>query len=809
MKPNNLLNILLPHLKAISVILFACALYFLPEIKGGVIDAHDRLSYIGASKEMKDYEAKGEQILWTSRVFSGMPLFQISTSKTWNLINYLNIYRDAVPFSMGLSLSLMIGFYLALVILQVPVSIATITSIVFGFSTWFLLSVEAAHSSKLYAISFVAPYIASIINFYRGKILLGGLLTAITLCLMIAANHFQIVYYAIYFTAAVLIYFLVEALVNKTIVSFIKNSFVLLAFAILGALPNSAILLSTYDYGKETIRGGKSELTKSEQAETEGLSFDYAMSWSYGKAESFNLLIPGIMGGGYSPGEDSKTVEALTGKGVPKQNAIQYAKGLPMYYGDQPFTSGPTYIGATILFLFLLFFFLDKSNLKWLLLSVFVLSLLFAWGKHFNLWNTFFFNNIPMFNKFRTPSMWLTLAIVSSFMGAALAIQNLFNKQYDKNILLKGVYASAGFLGAICLAFYFAGDSFIDSFSGSYDEQLQKNGFPVDAMIQDRKGLIQSDALRSLFFILLSAGVVWAWINEKFNKEIMLVGAFGLLFVFDIVPVGLRYVNSDDFKESNGNDLVIRPNRATANILQDNNLHYRVFNAAGNPFNDNEISYFHKSVGGYSAVKLFRYQDLIEYHLSKGNMAVFNMLNTKYFIQGKPGEEQAQQNPGALGAAWLISKANVVANADAEMAAMNEFNPAEEVIVDERFKNYFSKTEFSKQGSIELSSFHPEKMVYTANSNEEQFAVFSEIWYKGNEDWKAYINGKETEFIRVNYLLRGMKIPVGKNEIVFEFKPKIFYYGNTVSLISSLLIISLLVFSVYRSLASAKSTIKA
>ncbi len=805
MKPNNIINILLPHLKAIAVIFVACALYYMPEIKGGVIEAHDRLSYIGASKEMKDYAEQGEQILWTSRVFSGMPMFQISTSKTLNLINYLNIYRDIVPFSMSLSLSLMLGFYIALVMLKIPVSISIVTSIVFGFSTWFLLSVEAAHTSKLYAISYIAPFIASIINFYRGRILSGGILTAIFLCLMIAANHFQIVYYTIYFTAAILLLFFIESLLNKTVVPFIKNSFILFAFAVLGVLPNAAILLSTYSYGQETIRGGKSELTQSDRSESEGLSFDYAMSWSYGKSESFNLLIPGLYAGGYTPDEDSKTVSALVSKGVPKQNAVQYTKGIPMYYGSQPFTSGPTYIGATVLLLFLLLFFTEQRNLKWLLLGVFVLSLLFAWGKHFEAWNTFFFKNMPMFNKFRTPSMWLTLTIVSTFTGAALSIQHILEKRYNEKTLLKGIYISAGILGAICLAFYVSGTSFIDSFAGSYDEQLQKNGFPADALIQDRKALMESDALRSLCFILLTAGTAWAWVNNKFSKENILIGAFGLLFVSDIAPVGLRYLNSDDFKDLNGRELTVRPTAATQTILQDKSMHYRVFNAAGNPFNDNEISYFHKSVGGYSAVKLFRYQDLIEYHLSKGNMAVFNMLNTKYFIQGNQGEEKAQQNPNALGAAWFVNKIQLVPNADAEMAAMNEFNPAEEAIADERFKDYTNKTEFSKTGTIALSSFHPEKMVYNSNSDEEQFAVFSEIWYKGNEDWKAYINGKETEFIRVNYLLRGMKIPAGNNEIVFEFKPKAFYQGNIISLISSILIIALLLFAVYRFLSSNKA----
>lgn len=789
---------ILPHLLAVFVLLVVSALYFLPEFQGYEIKSHDRMSYVGASKEMKDYAENGEQILWTSRVFSGMPMFQISTSITYNVIEKVNLVRSVLPFSMNLCFGLMLGLYIALVILRIRMPLALILSMVFGFSTWFLLSIEAGHSSKIKAISYIAPLLASMIMAYRGKALLGSLLVAIFLSLMIGANHFQIVYYTIFFVLAVFVIFLVNAIKEKDFLPFVKTSFMLLAFAILGVLPNTALLWPTYDYSKETTRGGKSELTMSEQAESEGLSFDYAMRWSYGKMESFNMLIPGLYAGGYSPSANSKTVEALVAKGVPQKQAVEYAKNVPMYYGSQPFTSGPTYLGAVVLFLFLLMFFIYKGNLKWALLAAFILSLFFAWGENFEGWNKFFFENVPMFNKFRAPSMWLTLAIVSTFTGAALALKTLLEKDYDKSFALKAVHITTGVLAALCLLFLAAGTSLIESFSGSYDAQLQQSGFPIDAIITDRIDLMRSDAVRSLIFVLLAGVTAWLWIAEHLKKDNMLIAAFGLFLLADFVPVGQRYLNKEDFTQSFGKVLSVPMTAADAAILQDKELNYRVFNTTVSSFNDNSTSYYHQSVGGYSAVKLFRYQDLIDYHLAKGNMKVFNMLNTKYFIQGKPGEEKAQMNPGALGSVWFVNSVNWVPNADAEMEALNTFNPAEDVVIDERYKNYLSSSSFSGSGQISLTSYHPEKMVYSSNSSEEQLAVFSEIWYKGNQDWKAYINGNEVEFIRVNYLLRGLKVPAGNHQIVFEFKSKAFNNGNIVSLLSSTLILLILGFLVFR-----------
>jgi hypothetical protein len=787
----------LPHVLALVVIFIASALYFLPEFQGYEIESHDRMSYIGASKELKDYEEKGEQIFWTSRVFSGMPLFQISTSKTLNLVDKINLLRAGFPFSMNLCFGLMAGMYIALLIFGIRSFPSLIFSVVFGFSTWFLLSIEAGHSSKVKAIAYVAPLIASIVYAYRKNLVTGGVLTSVFLCLMIAANHIQIAYYSIFLIAAVFIVLLIDSFVQKNFPDFAKKSFALLAFGTIGVLPNMAVLWPSYDYSKEATRAGKSELTQSDQAETAGLSFDYAMRWSYGKLESFNLLIPGLYAGGYSPGENSETAKALIARGIPKKQAADYAKGVPMYFGSQPFTSGPTYLGAVVLLFFGLMFFVLKGNFRWALLAGFVISLFFAWGENFEAWNRLFFNNFPMFNKFRAPSMWLTLAIVSTFTGAAMAFSAILNRSFEKAQLLKALYGTVAVLGGISAVFFLFGTSIIDSFSGSYDAQLQQSGFPVDAIIADRIALMKSDALRTIFFVLAGAALIWFWLNDKIKNEKVFVAVLGLLLLADFVPVGLRYLNKDDFKPTYGKELGFKMTAADNAILQDKELNFRVFNTTVSSFNDNSTSYFHQSVGGYSAVKLFRYQDLIDYHLSKGNMKVFNMLNTKYFIQGKPGEETVRPNQGALGSVWFVQNILWAENADEEMELLNTFNPAEDVVIDKRFRPSQENSAYSASGNISLVSFHPEKMVYKSSSAEPQFAVFSEMWYKGNVDWKAYINGEEAEFVRVNYLLRGLKVPAGEHEIVFKFRPETFYKGNMISLISSLIIFLLIGFALY------------
>lgn len=782
------------HVIALIVFLIVGAIYFYPETQGKKILSHDHISHVAAAKEINDYNDKGETVLWASRIFSGMPAFQVAYSVKSNILTWVYKTNEIIPKSMWLFILLMIGIYSCLSILNFPFMIRIIGGLAFGLSTWFLLSIEAGHATKLVTISFIPPLFASILISYKGKWLIGGALTSLFLGLAIMSNHIQIVYYSIFFLAILFITKAIEFLKLKKANIFIKRTIILIGFGILGILPNITLLWTTYDYGNETIRGGKSELTKKiEKGSKNGLDIEYAMAWSYGPYESFNLLIPGLYAPGGSLDEESKTYQFFKKQGVPKNQIPNYLKGIPMYYGTQTTPSGPTYLGVGLIFLFIILFFISKQNIKWVLLFTIVLALFFSWGSNFLSFNELFFYNFPLFNKFRTPSMWLSLVIIAITIGAMITLKIIYKNEYQVNNLKKGVIFSTAIIGGISLLYYLLGASSL-TFEGPYDNQLSQSGFPIDEIIADRINLLKSDAIRTFFLTIMLFGIIWATVLGKIKNIRYTILLIGLVLTFDVWIVGKRYLNEDDFTKAKSFEKSIIPTMADQNILEDNN-YYRVFNTTVSSFNDNSTSYFHHSVGGYSAAKLILYQDLIENQLAKGNMNVYNMLNTKYFIAGKPGQEVAQPNPNALGNAWFINNIEWVDNADNEMEKLDDFNPKSTVIIDKRYKSYFSDFSLnnSNNGDIILKQYHPDNMVYESNSNKDNFAVFSEIWYKGNEDWKAYLDGKEVEHIRVNYLLRGMKIPAGKHEIVFKFHPNSHYIGSKISLASSILLILLLV----------------
>jgi len=778
------------HIIAFFILLIVAGAYFYPETQGKKILSHDQISAVAASKEVKDYEEKGDKILWTSRIFSGMPAFQVAYSVNENLLLWVYKTSKLLPKSLWLSLMLMLGFYISLSILGYPIGIRLLGAISFSLSTWFLLSIEAGHSTKMITIAFIPPLIASILIAYKGKWLLGGVLTSLFLGLAIMASHIQIIYYSIFFIAILFFVKLFHAYKDKQIQTFLKRTVILIGFGLLGVLPNITLLWTTYDYGLSSTRNGKSELTQEVEQVGDGLNLDYAMSWSYGTAETINLLIPGVYAPGASLEKGSETYDELARKGVPKNQIKNYLKGIPMYYGTQSTPTGPSYLGAGLIFLFLLMLFLYKGNFKWILLGTTLLSIVFSWGGDFLIVNEFFFNNLPLYNKFRTPSMWLSLTMIAVTFGAMMGLKIIHDKEYDTAKLKKALIYSGGILGGVSIITYLFGSSLFD-FNGPYDSQLAQNGFPMDSVIQDRINLVKSDSLRTLAVITLIFGTLWAVLTNKLKSLSLGISIITIVIIGDMWMVGKRFLNSDDFTKAKSYEKSIIPTAADQQILNDKEVNYRVFNAAVNSFNELTPSYFHKSVGGYSSVKLSRYQDLIEHHLSKGNMNVFNMLNAKYFITGQPGQEIAQQNPDANGSVWFVNEINWAKNADEEMAKMNDFNSKNTVIIDQSFKNYVTgiTPNNTNQNTISLSSFHPDNMVYNSNSTTENFAVFSEIWYKGNVDWKAYVDGKEAEFIRVNYLLRGMKIPVGQHEITFKFHPKSHYIGSKISLVSSSLIV--------------------
>jgi len=781
------------HILAVFILLMVSGIYFYPETQGKKILSHDSISAVAASKQFWDYKEKGETILWGSTIFSGMPLFQVAYNVEANLLKVFFQVKQLLPVSLWIWFTLILNFYICLSLLGYKTELSLIGAVAFGLSTWFLLSIEAGHSTKILTTSFIPPLIASILISYRGKWLLGGILTCLFFGLAITSNHIQIVYYSLFPILTLFVVQFYTAFQKKMIPIFAKRTIILIGFGLLGVIPNTTRLWTTYDYAKETIRGGKSELTKDLKQST-GLDIDYAMQYSYGKAESINLIIPGFIGSGATLNEKSSIFKDLKSKGIPKKQALNYLKGIPLYYGEPPVNSGPSYFGAAIIFLFLLMLFIYKGRFKWVLLSTIILSLLFAWGRHFIIVNELLFDYLPFYNKFRTPSMWLSMAMISIVLGAIMCLKTIFESEYDPLKIKKSLLYSAGILVGF-VGFVYLFKYSITDFSGPYDAQLAQNGLDIDILIEDRINMLTADILRTLIIIGLTFITTWLIVFKKLKNMPLAYFIFTIIIIGDLWFVGKRFLNEDDFTKAKSYTKELVPSSADQQILADKESNFRVFNTTVSSFNDNSTSYFHQSSGGYSAVKLLRYQDLIERHLAKGNMNVFSMLNIKYFIAEQSGQKVAQTNPNTLGSVWFIDKVSWAKNADDEMAQLGEFTPKTTAVIDERFKSYLEDFDLNNgtRGTIELSSFHPDNMIYTSNSTVSKLAVFSEIWYKGNKDWKAYIDGEEARFIRVNYLLRGLKIPEGKHEIVFKFHPKSHYIGSKISLASSSLIILMLI----------------
>ena len=791
-------NKLRPH--AIIVILFALISfsYFTPLLEGKRIDGHDIKTWIGMSKEISDHREKtGEEALWTNSIFSGMPAYQISV-KYSNLIKYIDkAISFGFPRPANLLFLYLLGFYLLLVSLNIDYRIAALGAFAYAFSSYFFIIIQAGHMTKAHAIAYLPMVVAAVLYTYRGKMLLGGVLTSLAVALQIFTNHYQITYYLILILLFVGFTQFYKDFKAKTLTSFFKKTGVLFLAAFLAAGTSYTRLKTTIDYGKETTRG-KSELTNNIDNKTKGLDKDYATQWSYGIAESMTLLIPNFHGGSSMSSvlsiDDSQTLEFLRKfRNKKLANALQFKAG--SYWGEQPIVSGPTYVGAIVIFLFILGLLLVKNELRiWILLAT-IMSLMLAWGKNFMPLTDFFLDYFPGYNKFRAVSMILVIAEFTIPLLAFIALNKFLssNSKFEDLKKLKIAFYTAG---GITLIFALFPNMFLDFLSEKDLTPVSSgvktpDGF-LDGLIADRSSLLQSDSWRSFFFILLSFGVLFAFIKEKLNKKyaILLIGA---LLIADMWNINKRYLNDEHFVRKNKVKNPYKPTQADNFILKDKDPNFRVFNQSVSTFNDASTSYFHKSIGGYHGAKLKRYQELIEFHISRGNMSVLNMLNTKYFITQ---DGRAQINAGALGNAWLIEDVKIVKNADEEIAALGNFDPSKTIIVDERFKDNLNKIKFSSLGSIKLDSYQPNNLKYTTNLNEEGLAIFSEIYYK--DGWNAYIDGIKTEHFRANYVLRAMKIPAGNHSIEFKFEPSVFISGERISLASSISLILLLVFACYR-----------
>ena len=813
----------LPHISAISLFLILSIAYFSPVLQGEKLSQHDMKSYAGMSKEIKDFKKEsGEQTLWTNSMFGGMPTYLIKNYSPNNYIRYVEkIFLKYKIRPIGFLFMYFFGFYLMLLVFGLNVKQSVLGALAFGLSTYFLIIIQAGHLTKVITLGYMPPIIGGVYAAYRGKKYLGTILMGIFLSMQLINNHLQITYYTLLTLLPLIIILFVNSIKDKKIDEFIKSSLVLLVGLILVVGSNFQTLLTTYEYGKQSLRG-PSELTIDADNQTSGLDKDYATSWSYGKLETFNMLIPNLMGGS-SDGKlskDSEVYKKLIQGGYSKKQALQAIEHMPTYWGPQPMTSGPVYIGALVIFLFVLGIFLVKGEIRtWLLIAT-ALAIMLAWGRNFMFLTDLFFDYFPGYNKFRTVSMILIIAQLTIPLLGLLGLKNIIDKKSSKNEILKSLKYSTAIVGGMILVFII--NPGLLSFTSEGDARLGE--FLATSIVEDRESIMQADAFRSLIFVLIGAVAIWLFIQNKIKTSYLYI-ILGVAILIDLWAVDKRYLNDDNFVNK---QKVIKPYTATqadTYILKDT-LSYRVVNLAVSTFNDANTSYFHKSIGGYHGAKMRRYQELINHGISfelqqimstlqnkptqitidnvLKSIDVLNMLNTKYIIYNPNAAPLINSN--ALGNAWFINNVKVVADANEEIKAISNFNSATTVIVDKRFKDLLFDFEKDSTATIVLTDYKPNHLTYKSSTKSEQLAVLSEIYY--DKGWNAYIDGEHVPHFRVNYVLRAMQVPAGDHVIEYKFEPKSWKIGGIISLISSILLILISIVVIYLEFNKKKVPIK-
>lgn len=793
---NLTLKNLFPYVSAIAVFLIITMVYLSPLLNGMKLFQSDIAQHLGASKEIADFRTRtGQEPLWTNSMFGGMPAYQVSTVYNGNLTGYLDsILTLGLPHPANLIFLYLIGFFILLLVMKVDPWLSIAGAIAFAFSSFFFIIIEVGHNSQAHAIGYMAPVIAGMILTFRGNFRWGGLITAIFLSLEVKTNHPQITYYLGIVALLLGLFKLTHAIRYKEIITFLKSTGVLVIALLFAVLTNITTLWATWEYGKYTIRG-KSEL-KATAGRSNGLDESYITQYSYGIGETMTLLIPSFQGGAsVSPlGEKSAVVTAMRNNGI-EESTISGFINKPVgynYWGNQFSTSGPVYVGAIVCFLFLLGLIIVKGPIRLWLLTVTLLSVMLAWGHNFMPFTDFFIHYVPGYNKFRAVTMTLVMAEFAMPLLGILAVKVLFENLADRKKMFKALQVAFGVAGGITLFFALFPGLLLD-FSGPNDPAMAKQlpDWFMRAILDDRKNLLRTDALRGFIFITLTALALWAVVYGKLKKEYATL-LLGVLFLADMFPVNKRHLNNDSFTTRNKAEVPFEPGPADLQILQDKDPDFRVFNLTVSPFNDASTSYFHKSIGGYSGVKLRRYQELIEHHLGKQNMAVLNMLNTKYFIVPDANRNPvAQYNPAALGHAWFVQAYQLAANADEELNVLTSFRPDSVAIVDKQFASDLVsfKAGADTADKIWQESYSPNRLTYGYVTKTNRLAVFSEIYY--SKGWNAFVDKKPAPHFRADYVLRAMVLPAGYHKVEFRFEPVVYSAGEKISRISSIVLILL------------------
>jgi membrane protein len=811
----------LPDVVVIAVFaIISFAYFFVPITQGKILYQHDASAGVGAAQEMTEYQNRtGETTRWTNSIFGGMPTYQMSPSyqSTDGLSQVMNAYHLWLPDNVWFLFAYLLGFYILLRAFDFRQSLAALGSVMWAFSSYFLIIIAAGHLWKVMALAYLPPMIAGVVLAYRGRYLSGFIVTALFTAFEIKANHVQMTYYYLFIILFMVIGYLVKSIREKQLAVFLKATGVLAAAALIGIAINLSSLYHTWQYQKESMRG-KSELVKKDAANqtSSGLDRDYITQWSYGIDETLTLLLPDAKGGASVP--LSKNATAMAKADPQIQSMIpQLYDAFPQYFGTQPGTSGPVYVGAFVLFLFILGLFIVKGPMKWALLAATVLSVLLAWGHNFMGFTNFFLDYIPMYAKFRTVASILVIAEFTIPLLAALALKKIVDEPDVLSKQMKFAYISLALTAGVAALIALFPDM-MGPFVSEQERQMVGSIQGMDggtahtilANISDmRAAMVSSDAWRSVIIILIGFALLFAYKLKKLRADYM-IAALLVLCLVDMWQVDKRYLNDEMFVPKSERDMPQQPTATDIEINKDKSLDYRVLNFASNTFNENETSYFHKSIGGYHPAKLRRYQEMVDAYIvpemqkamqaiaaKGGNMQqvdgvklfpVLNMLNTKYFIfplQG--GATIPLKNIYAQGNGWFVDKIDYVADANAEYAEVGKIDVRHEAVADKQFEAVLGQAKANDStATVKLDKYEPNNLQYTVNSKNGGIVVFSEIYYPG---WKATVDGQSVELGRVNYILRAVNVKPGKHIVVLDFHPTSISTTETIAYISIVILL--------------------
>ncbi len=774
MSQPSLIQKLGPHLAAVVIFFLLAFGYASPVLDNKTIAQGDIVQGKAAAYEVWDFKQRtGEVTLWNGSLFSGMPAYVMAGKNRNNIFHHVYNSRVYLPKPANFLLMYLLAYYLMFVIIGVNPWVSILGAIGFTFATYNVAIIEAGHNYKISALVYAALMIGGTIRAYRGDYALGGVVFLFGFGVHLASYHYQITYYIAMLLGMYVLFELVTAIRSGEMSRFSKATGILAVASLLVLGTSTSKIWTTLEYTSESIRGN-SELSSRPSS---GLDKTYAFDWSHGIDETFSVMIPGMMGGSSQEelGKDSALYQDLRKKGA----RLKAPFSAPLYWGDMPGTGAPFYFGAIMCFLFVLGLFLVKGPMKWWLVVSTLLFIMLSWGKHFPFLSDLFFNYAPLYNKFRAVNTLMIIAQISGTILGVLALDNIIKAKVSNAEVKRAIMIAAGSCLAICGVLWIMGPSFFD-FSGAIDARLEQAGYSLDALMDDRISLLQSDSLRSFIFILLAAAALWVYNMGKI-KWMVLLPVLTVLVTVDIWQVDKRYLNDADFVSKRVLTKSQSQTQADKDILGDPDIHYRVMDQTVSSFSDAKSARYHKLVGGYHAAKMGRYRDLIETHLTQNNQGVFNMLNTKYFIQPQAdGTPKALGNRAAFGNAWFVSEIKWVPNADAELAALDDVGLRSTAVIDERFESSISAPDILGAGTIELTNYLPNHMTYSCDAIGDGIVVFSEIYYE--KGWQAYLNGEKVDHFRTNYVLRGMQVPAGKHKIEFKFFPASYYTGEAISL---------------------------